>query len=200
MTKQNWIVDFYDDEDNDVQHASFSSKAEAEKWIRNVEVQQRYEPTGFEVVNEPHYVNENETFQQSFNEDLKLVFESCNIASGRQPSFAQSSEKYDEVSKGNFAYDVVEKCLRSNMSLGGVWSADNNKHYVASIFGGNNGAKLDRRLWVSYLQEVEQMISYMIENGCGSVWLVDFINDPLDDAWELRIGFDLLSSPFRDDR
>ena len=228
-----WEVSFVDDESDETQHAFFSSKREADTWIKNVEVQQRYEPTGFEVVDGPtlrensmKILAEGKTLEQvkkmrgypwgindesiircepdslneSPNEDMQLVFESCNAAFGRQPSFAQLGEKYDEVTEGDFAYDVAKRCIRDGMTLDGVWSVNNGTYYVVSLFGGHNQSSLSRDAWVSYLQEVEQMVSNMLENGCGSVWLVSFMNDPIDDAWELRIGFDLLSSPFEDDK
>ena len=142
-----------------------------------------------------------DSINESFENDLMLMLESCNKAFDRQPSFVHSNnETYDEMHENDFAYDVVKKCMRNNMILDGVWSVDNKHHYIASIYGGNNGASLDRHIWVKYLQDVEQMVSQMLENGCGSAWLIDFENDPLDDAWTLRIGFDLMESPFSDDK
>ena len=39
----------------------------------------------------------------------------------------------------------------------------------------------------------------MFNHGCGDVWLVDFNNDCADDTFVLRVGFQLLSSPFSSD-
>ena len=50
---QQWLVDFSDDEDGK-QTAAFSSKQEASIWIRNREMQDRYDPTGFEVLKGPY--------------------------------------------------------------------------------------------------------------------------------------------------
>lgn len=50
---QQWLVDFSDDEDGK-QTAAFSSKQEASTWIRNREMQDRYDPTGFEVLKGPY--------------------------------------------------------------------------------------------------------------------------------------------------
>ena len=63
---------------------------------------------------------------------------------------------------GDFAYDVAKRCIRDGMSLDGVWSASNGTYYVASLFGRCNRSSLDRDVWVSYLQEVEQMVSNML--------------------------------------
>ena len=66
------------------------------------------------------------------------------------------------MTEGDFAYDAVKRCIRDGMALGGVWSVNNGTHYVASLFGGRNRSSLDRDVWVSYLQEVEQMVSNML--------------------------------------
>ena len=50
---QQWLVDFSDDEDGK-QTAAFSSKQDASTWIRNREMQDRYDPTGFEVLKGPY--------------------------------------------------------------------------------------------------------------------------------------------------
>lgn len=52
----NWKVDFIDDEDGE-NTASFDSRNAAEKWITNKDTQERYDPTGFEVVKGPYEDN-----------------------------------------------------------------------------------------------------------------------------------------------
>ena len=50
----NWKVEFIDDDTDDVRIASFGSREDAMKWIKSLEVQERYDPTGFEVIDGPY--------------------------------------------------------------------------------------------------------------------------------------------------
>ena len=52
-----WKVDFIDDEDGE-NTASFDSRHDAEVWITNRETQERYEPTGFEIIKDPYEVDD----------------------------------------------------------------------------------------------------------------------------------------------
>ena len=54
--KNTWKVDFYDNDDENVQVASFESQADAQRWIDTMEESQHQEPTGFEVVDGPYCV------------------------------------------------------------------------------------------------------------------------------------------------
>lgn len=49
-----WKVEFTDNEEDAVQTASFASRKAAQDWIRCQEINDRYDPTGFEVVCGPY--------------------------------------------------------------------------------------------------------------------------------------------------
>lgn len=51
---ESWRVDFKDKDDDRVQTASFASKQDADNWISHQEQQDRYDPSGFEVVDGPY--------------------------------------------------------------------------------------------------------------------------------------------------
>ena len=55
-------------------------------------------------------------------------------------------------------------------------------HYIATIYGGLNGPGR----WESYLRQIGIIISSLP----GS-WIIDLVNDCLDDVWTLRLGFRL---------
>lgn len=55
----------------------------------------------------------------------------------------------------------------------------NKDHVVVTINGGNNGYSDFNQ----YLTDIKTIISYF-----DKVWLIDWINDCLDDVWVLRIG------------
>ena len=190
-----WAVKYVDDELEDEQVAWFGSREEALTWIKNIEVQERYDPTGFEVVDGPCLAD----FRSN---DIQAVLESCTIAAGQTPcrkcQFGECNAQ--ELGIGDFAYDAVNKSLRSGMKLEKVVSSDG-RAYSAFVTGIVDGSQLDRKAWIQYLQDVEQLASSMIDNyGVASVWLEDFSNDRQNGKWSLEIGFDLLSSPFDDNK
>lgn len=55
-------------------------------------------------------------------------------------------------------------------------------HYIATIYGGLNGPGS----WEVYLRQI-----CMIVDSLSSSWVIDLINDCLDDVWTLRLGFRL---------
>lgn len=55
-----WKVEFIDNEEDAVQTASFASRKAAQDWMRCQEINDRYDPTGFEVVSGP-YLDKNGT-------------------------------------------------------------------------------------------------------------------------------------------
>lgn len=55
----------------------------------------------------------------------------------------------------------------------------NKDHVVVTINGGNNGYSDFNQ----YLTDIKTIISYF-----DKVWLIDWVNDCLDDVWVLRIG------------
>ena len=129
---------------------------------------------------------------------MGVMLESCMVAAGRSPSKC-ICKSYDSLCAGFFAYDVMKKCLRDGMHLQDVCIGDDGHNYVASVIGTCDTSK-NRRAWAECMQEVEQLVSHMVESGCGAVWLVDFTNDSDENAWEMHLGFDLLESPFNDDK
>lgn len=52
-------------------------------------------------------------------------------------------------------------------------------HYIVTLYGGLNG----RGDFFDYLSDVQHIIVQL-----DNVWLIDWINDCLDDVWVLRIG------------
>ena len=52
-------------------------------------------------------------------------------------------------------------------------------HYIVTLYGGLNG-KGDL---FDYLNDVQHIVTQL-----DDVWLIDWINDCLDDVWVLRIG------------
>lgn len=52
-------------------------------------------------------------------------------------------------------------------------------HVVVTINGGNNGYSDFNQ----YLTDIKTIINYF-----DKVWLIDWVNDCLDDVWVLRIG------------
>lgn len=52
-------------------------------------------------------------------------------------------------------------------------------HYIVTLYGGLNG----RSDFFDYLSDVQHIILQL-----DNVWLIDWINDCLDDVWTLRIG------------
>lgn len=136
------------------------------------------------------------------NDQICLILESCTIAAGKSPhkccTTAGIEECNAELVPGCFAYDAVKNSLRDGMSISSVKMSDDGSNYSVLLTGNAIDAKLSRKGWISYLQEVEQLASCMIDNyGVASVWLKNFSND--DNIWKLELGFDLLSSPFEDD-
>ncbi len=55
-------------------------------------------------------------------------------------------------------------------------------HYIATIYGGFNGSGS----WDLYIRQ----IGMIIDSLSGS-WVIEVINDCLDDLWTLRLGFRL---------
>lgn len=52
-------------------------------------------------------------------------------------------------------------------------------HYIVTLYGGLNG----RGDLFDYLSDVQHIVVQL-----DNVWLIDWINDCLDDVWVLRIG------------
>jgi hypothetical protein len=52
-------------------------------------------------------------------------------------------------------------------------------HYIVTLYGGLNG----RGDFFDYLSDVQHIVLQL-----DNVWLIDWINDCLDDVWTLRIG------------
>ena len=52
-------------------------------------------------------------------------------------------------------------------------------HYIVTLYGGLNG----RGDFFDYLSDVQHIVVQL-----DNVWLIDWINDCLDDVWTLRIG------------
>lgn len=55
----------------------------------------------------------------------------------------------------------------------------NKDHLIVTINGGNNGYSDFNQ----YLTDIKTIINYF-----DKVWLIDWVNDCLDDVWVLRIG------------
>lgn len=55
-------------------------------------------------------------------------------------------------------------------------------HYIATIYGGLNGPGS----WEVYIRQI-----CMIVDSLSGSWVIDLINDCLDDIWTLRLGFRL---------
>lgn len=57
---------------------------------------------------------------------------------------------------------------------------DKGNHVIITIYGGFNG----RGDWSLYLLQITRIIQAL------DAWVIDLINDCLDDVWTLRIGVD----------
>lgn len=56
-------------------------------------------------------------------------------------------------------------------------------YYNAEIYGGTNGGD---GTWAKYFNTISKIVSEI-----DKCWLIDLINDPADDVFTLRIGFNL---------
>ena len=130
----------------------------------------------------------------SKDEQLQLLFESIG------PSDYTFGEKLEELDKKHPAYSTVADSMkdREGLRLEDVCKVEGKDHFIATLHGGDNGS-LDQQKWLRYLEQVKKIIAQMFNHGCGDVWLVDFNNDYAGDAFTLRVGFQLLSSPFSSD-
>lgn len=80
----------------------------------------------------------------------------------------------------NYKY-IIDSLLLKNITLQSV----NHKgdYDILTIGGGANGTgNLS-----DYLQEVTSIVNNLKKKKC-IVWLIDWINDCLDDVWTLRLG------------
>ena len=130
----------------------------------------------------------------SKDEQLQFLFESIG------PSDYTFGEKWEQLSKEHPEYSTVSDSIKGEegLSLGDVYKVEGKDHFIAILYGGDNGS-LDPQKWLRYLESVKKFIAQMFNHGCGDVWLVDFNNDCADDTFILRVGFQLLSSPFSSD-
>jgi len=71
----------------------------------------------------------------------------------------------------------IKHLCRSRIEVYEVDPQDN--YYVVTIYGGDNGYG---RL-TNYLSDIK-----LIVDQFEDVWLIDWVNDVLDDVWTLRIG------------
>lgn len=130
----------------------------------------------------------------SRQQQIEMLFESIG------PSEWTFGETWEELDDSSPAYSTAVDSAKviDGLRIGDVYEVGAKKHFIAVLHGGDNGS-LDRQKWLRYLESVKKFIAQMFKHGCGDVWLVDFINDCVDDVFTLRIGFNLLSSPFSSD-
>ena len=130
----------------------------------------------------------------SREQQVQLLFESIG------PSDETFGETWEQLDMDHHAWKMIKDSLMGDDSLNvaDVCKVEGKDHFIAIIEGGDNGS-LDSQRWLRYLESVKKLIAQMFKHGCGDVWLIDFNNDCLDDVFTLRIGFQLLSSPFSSD-
>lgn len=108
-------------------------------------------------------------------------------------------EHWEKVSKEDPAYKyITERIPRQKLNNSGenrqpaldrVFKCD--KHYIAYIFGGENGPGN----WKNYSEFLNDLF-----NNLGHAWLIDLSNDCCDDVWTLRLCFDMKKEPDTKDK
>ena len=130
----------------------------------------------------------------SREEQIALLFESSSQAG------CEFGETWDLLGSSSPAYSAIAdsvSCIPS-LRLSDVYKVEDSSRFIGVVHGGDNGS-MDRQKWLRYLDDIKKLIAQMLRHGCGDVWLVDFSNDCADDVFALRVGFNLLSSPFASD-
>ena len=130
----------------------------------------------------------------SKDEQLQLLFESIG------PSDCTFGDKWEELNKDHPAYSTVVDSMKGGegLRLGDVCKVEGKDHFIAVLYGGDSGS-LDPQKWLRYLESVKNLIAQMFNHGCGDVWLIDANTDAPNGMFTMRIGFQLLSSPFSSD-
>ena len=78
--------------------------------------------------------------------------------------------------------EIIDKLELTKVSLVSVEEKDG--YDILTIRGGLNG----RGDFYRYIEQVTALIGELEFNTMWNIWLIDWINDCLDDLWTLRIG------------
>lgn len=140
--------------------------------------------------NEVHSIFESTLAQ---DEQVQMLFESFG------PNEETFGETWDLLGKDSIGYQIVVDSLKDgNLQTIDVYKVQNHDHFVAVVGGRDNGS-CDPQRWLRCLESIKKFIGEMLSHGCGDVWLLDVNTDVPDGVFTLRVGFQLLSSPFSSD-
>ena len=68
------------------------------------------------------------------------------------------SEKKTSLDSSHAAHGIVADSLKEDsLRLGNVYAVDGSTHYIAEIYGGDNGS-LDDQKWLRYLDSIKKFI------------------------------------------
>ena len=96
-----WKVKFVDDDSDDIQIASFNSDVDAKNWIKHQEIQGRYDPCGFEVVDGPY---------KDLNESVPKDFDPQAYVEEFKDYFGYKDEYSPIASYGDAADSLAHEC------------------------------------------------------------------------------------------
>ena len=85
-------------------------------------------------------------------------------------------DKYSAENNGIRLNKVYKQCYKYD-------GLEDRFYYNAEIYGGTNGGD---GTWTEYFNAISKIVSEI-----DKCWLIDLINDPADDVFTLRIGFNL---------
>ena len=149
-----------------------------------------------QIIQKNQWNEVNDIFESTLSREqqMQMLFESIG------PSDETFGEKWEQLDKNHYAWKTIEDSLIDDegLHIGDVCKVEGKDYFIGILYGGDNGSS-DPQKWLRYLESVKKLIAQMFKHGCGDVWLVDFNNDCLDDVFTLRIGFQMLSSPFSSD-
>ena len=135
--------------------------------------------------------------KNGWNETFDIVDECCTREQQLQMLFEDVceedsySEKKTSLDSSHAAHGIVADSLKEDsLRLGNVYAVDGSTHYIAEIYGGDNGS-LDDQKWLRYLDSIKKFIGQMFAHGCTDVWLVGIDNDCVDDVFTVVVGFRL---------
>lgn len=143
-----WHVDFTDDENQEVQTADFKTKQDAQVWIKNQEIQNRYDPTGFEVVDGPYLYKRSEVDYVDYGAENPIVLDRT-VQTDYETSFSAAPDLIDYIIENGLdnkvAIDIAATSLKDEPNLQLLeWLEDNNIEDVVILVHGNFKPLVDK--------------------------------------------------------